>query len=85
MGDCFAVPCCIFYRRFFINNMFQQETITFRQGTVTYGNSMLVKVKKNYFIYRMAMAMGDVQIAEQHKDFILKNGGSLWYRQEFFL
>ena len=51
--------------------MFQQETITFRQGTVTYGNSMLVKVKKNYFMYRMAMAMGDVQIAEQHKDCLL--------------
>lgn len=65
--------------------MFQQETVTFRKGTVTYGNSMRVKVKKNYFMYRMAMAMGGVQIAEQHKDFILKNGGFLWYRQEFFL
>lgn len=46
--------------------MFQQETVTFRKGTVTYGNSMRVKVKKNYFMYRMAMAMGGVQIAEQH-------------------
>lgn len=54
----------------------------FRQGYTSYYNSMLSEVKANYIMYQMAMAMGDEQTAKQHGDFVLKNGGSLWYRKE---
>lgn len=54
----------------------------FQQGYTSYHDSMLSEVKVNYIMYQMAMAMGDEQTAKQHGDFVLKNGGSLWYRKE---
>lgn len=53
-----------------------------QQKHYTYYKSILAPVKVNYFQYRMASAMGNQELAEQHKDFVLKNGGTLWYKQE---
>lgn len=53
----------------------------FQQGYTSYYDSMLLEVKANYMMYQIAMAMGDEQTAKQHGDFVLKNGGSLWYRK----
>lgn len=54
----------------------------FRQGYTSYYDSMLSEVKANYMMYQMAMAMGDERAAKWHGDFVLENGGSLWYRKE---
>lgn len=61
-----------------VYDMFQQETFS-------YYKSMLSPVKKNYYMFKMAKAMGDEETARQHGEFILKNGGSLWYRREIEL
>ena len=53
----------------------------FQQGYTSYYDSMISKVKANYMMYQVAMAMGDEQTAKRHRDFVLKNGGSLWYRK----
>ena len=43
--------------------------------------SMLSKVKANFLLYRMAKGMGDERRAAYHRDFVLQNGGLLWYRR----
>lgn len=44
--------------------------------------SMLGEVRRNYYLYETALAMGDGQRAEQHKKFVLMNGGTLWYKAD---
>lgn len=43
--------------------------------------SMLSKVKANFLLYRMAKGLGDERCAAYHREFVLQNGGSLWYRR----
>lgn len=45
------------------------------------GRFMLSRVKINFLLYRMAKSMGDERRAAYHRDFVLQNGGSLWYRR----
>lgn len=63
----------------------QQAYDMLRQTNTAYkpsASSMLSQVKNNYLLYRMAKGMGDEQCATYHRDFVLQNGGSLWYKRE---
>ncbi|MDO5573224.1 MAG: hypothetical protein Q4G60_04500 [bacterium] len=46
-----------------------------------YKNNTLTRVKRNYYLYDTAMRMGDTELAEQHKQYILEKGGTLWYKK----
>lgn len=43
---------------------------------------MLSRVRMQYLLCKMAEGMGDKQAAAVHREFVLRNGGSLWYRKE---
>lgn len=45
-------------------------------------NSLLSKVKQNYYLYKVALLLGDNEKADEHKKFVIQNGGTLWYRLE---
>lgn len=50
------------------------------QVSYSYYNSMLVEVMKNYYMYQAARHTGKNELAESHRQFVLKNGGTLWYK-----
>lgn len=42
--------------------------------------SMLEKVSAHYMMYKAAMGLGEEEAAQEHREFILKNGGTLWVK-----
>lgn len=44
--------------------------------------SLMAEVRKNYQLYPIALLMGDMEKADEHKKFVMQNGGTLWYRAE---
>lgn len=42
--------------------------------------SMAAKVSKNFYLYKIALLLGNREKAEEHKAFVIQKGGSLWYR-----
>ena len=52
------------------------------QSSNSYYNSMLVEVMKNYHMYQAARQMEKNELAEVHRQFVLKNGGTLWYKAD---
>ena len=42
--------------------------------------SMAAKVSKNFYLYKIALLLGNGEKAKEHKAFVIQNGGSLWYR-----
>lgn len=44
--------------------------------------SLLIEVKQNYYLYKIASVLGDEEKMEEHGKFIIQRGGTLWYRQE---
>ena len=52
------------------------------QSSNSYYNSMLVEVMKNYYMYQAARQMEKNELAEVHRQFVLKNGGTLWYKAD---
>lgn len=49
---------------------------------VPFRKSMLSEVKRNYYLYKIALNLGDNEKADEHSKFIIQNGGNLWYRHE---
>lgn len=49
---------------------------------ITLKNSLLTEVKRNYYLYKVALLLGDNEKAEEHKKFVMQNGGTLWYPKE---
>lgn len=48
----------------------------------TMRGSMLGEVKRNYYLYVTASAMGEREKAEQHRQYVLQHGGTLWYKAD---
>lgn len=49
---------------------------------VSLRNSLLGEVKRNYYLYKIALLLGDNEKADEHKKFVMQNGGTLWYPRE---
>ncbi len=49
---------------------------------VLFRNSLLGEVKRNYYLYKIALLLGDNEKADEHKKFVMQNGGTLWYPRE---
>lgn len=52
------------------------------QSSYSYYQSMLVEVVKNYYMCQAARHSGKNETAEVHRQFVLKNGGTLWYKAD---
>lgn len=50
------------------------------QQTGNRQHSRLAEVVRQFHLYRAAEAMGNAELAEQHKRYVLTYGGTLWYR-----
>lgn len=48
----------------------------------SYSGTMLNEVKRNYHLALIAHDMNDSVKAEKHRAFVLKNGGTLWYKRQ---
>lgn len=57
-----------------------QEMYDMHQSSYSYYHSMLVDVKKNYYMCQAAQWMEEYELAEAHRRFVLENGGTLWYK-----
>lgn len=52
------------------------------ENTSVWDYVLISKVMQNYYLYRIAMLLGNKEQAAVHKNFVLENGGRLWYRTE---
>lgn len=52
------------------------------QNSEAYEGSVLNEVKKNYHLAMIAYEMKNQSLAQQHKNIVVKLGGTLWYKKQ---
>lgn len=57
-----------------------EELYAMYESSYSYHHSMLADVMKNYYMYQAAKNMGNSELAESHRQMVLKCGGTLWYK-----
>lgn len=83
------MPKCFYERLSFYPEWIQmyqdglyKELYNSVENTSVWDYVLISKVMQNYYLYRIAMLLGDKEQADAHKNFVLENGGRLWYRTE---
>ena len=64
------------------NNGNFQELYDAILNAKNFDNTTLSKVKKNYYLYQVAKALGNDDKMIEHRDYVVKNGNGLWYCKE---
>ena len=59
-----------------------EELYEMYKASYSYYQSKLVEVMKNYYMYQAAKGMGKNDIAAFHRQTVLNNGGTLWYKAD---
>lgn len=50
------------------------------KNAISFDKKMITEVERNYYLYKVAFAMGNSEKMKEHKVFVCENGGTLWYR-----